>query len=235
MRTAPYAPIMALALLACSGTAPAAVVINEVDYDQPGTDTAEFIELFNTGTNGVNLADYALSLINGTTGSSYLTIALNNVDIAAGAYYVVCGNAASVVNCDQEASRASNLIQNGAPDGVALLTAGIVTDALSYEGDVGGPYAEDGGSSLADSNTQDYVGLSRIGNGVDTGSNSADFALSCISPGAANTNTASDCSAPAVATVPEPAGSWLLSVGLGALVLMQIGLRRLALGKPGCR
>ncbi len=34
----------------------AAVVINEIDYDQPGTDTAEFIELFNSGSSAVSLA-----------------------------------------------------------------------------------------------------------------------------------------------------------------------------------
>ena len=36
-------------------TSNAAVIINEIDYDQPGTDTAEFIELFNSDTSEISL------------------------------------------------------------------------------------------------------------------------------------------------------------------------------------
>src|SRR4029079_11644454 len=47
----------AWSLLALSARAASAqVVINEIDYDQPGTDTAEFVELKNVGTISVNLS-----------------------------------------------------------------------------------------------------------------------------------------------------------------------------------
>jgi hypothetical protein len=54
------------------------IVINEIDYDQPGTDTAEFIELENIGSEAVNLGGVTLDLVNGTGGgaSIYQSIAL---------------------------------------------------------------------------------------------------------------------------------------------------------------
>ena len=38
--------------------ASAQLVINEIDYDQPSTDTAEFIEIKNTGATSVNLGGW---------------------------------------------------------------------------------------------------------------------------------------------------------------------------------
>ncbi len=60
----------------------AAVVINEIDYDQPGTDTAEFIELFNSGASAVSLDNYSVDLINGSNSSSYRSIDLSGFSIA---------------------------------------------------------------------------------------------------------------------------------------------------------
>ena len=54
----------------------ATIVINEIDYDQPGTDTAEFIELYNSGLSPVSLDNFAIELINGSNSSSYRTINL---------------------------------------------------------------------------------------------------------------------------------------------------------------
>jgi len=41
------------------------LVINEVDYDQPGTDLAEFVEIYNSGASPVSLQDISLVLPNG--------------------------------------------------------------------------------------------------------------------------------------------------------------------------
>lgn len=49
-----------------------ALVINELDYNQVGTDTAEYIELYNEGTTAVQLSDYTLYFINGA-GESFDT------------------------------------------------------------------------------------------------------------------------------------------------------------------
>ncbi|MGA9534211.1 MAG: hypothetical protein WBR18_15950, partial [Anaerolineales bacterium] len=42
------------------------LVINEVDYDQPGTDMAEFVEIKNTGESAVDLSLATLVLVNGS-------------------------------------------------------------------------------------------------------------------------------------------------------------------------
>ena len=43
------------------------LVINEIDYDQPGSDTAEFVEIVNVGSSGVNLTGVDLVLVNGSS------------------------------------------------------------------------------------------------------------------------------------------------------------------------
>ena len=83
-----------LGLLALSGSitysSHAALVINEIDYDQPGIDTAEFIELYNSGASSISLDNFSVELINGTNSSSYRTIDLNGFNISASGYFVMC-------------------------------------------------------------------------------------------------------------------------------------------------
>ena len=82
------------------------LVINEIDYDQPSTDTAEFVEIKNNGSTAVSLSGWTLELVNGNGGGAaiYGTIALPAVSLAAGDYFVVCANAATVPNCDLDDS-----------------------------------------------------------------------------------------------------------------------------------
>lgn len=47
--------LVLVAALALAGSAQAQLVINELDYDQPGTDTAAFIELKNVSRGSLNL------------------------------------------------------------------------------------------------------------------------------------------------------------------------------------
>jgi hypothetical protein len=123
-------------------SAPSPVVINEIDYDQPGTDAAEFIELYNASSSPVNLGTWTLELVNGNGDTVYKTITLPDVELVPGGFYVVCSNAATVENCDLDASPDTNLIQNGALDAVGLSDSGTLMDAVSYEGDTGAPYTE---------------------------------------------------------------------------------------------
>jgi hypothetical protein len=123
------------------GEATAVLVINEVDYDQPSTDTAEFIEIKNIGTAIAGLNDYTLELVNGTGGGAdvYAQIVLSPATLPPGGYFVVCGNAANVANCNLDTTPDTNLVQNGAPDAIGLRLNGELIDVISYEGDTGAP------------------------------------------------------------------------------------------------
>lgn len=177
------------------------LVINEIDYDQISTDTAEFIEIKNVSTDTVNLGAYQLLGVNGATTTIYRTIDLPNVDLAPGDYYVVCENNITVVNCDLDVSPDTDLIQNGAPDAVALRLGASIIDAVSYEGDTAAPYIEGSGTTQADPNNVANIGLSRFPDGIDTNQNNSDFSLRCITPGATNTSASENCEAPTAITL----------------------------------
>jgi predicted extracellular nuclease len=169
---------------------PAAVpqlVINEVDYDQPSTDTAEFVEIRNNGSTAVSLSGWTLELVNGDAGGAviYDTIVLPAVSLAAGDYFVVCANAATVSNCDLDDGPDSNFIQNGSPDAVGLRFNGNLIDAVSYEGNTGAPYTEGSGTGLVDT-AAGSESISRCPDGADTNVNNVDFAVAGSTPGAAN-------------------------------------------------
>jgi predicted extracellular nuclease len=175
------------------------LVVNEIDYDQPGTDAAEFLEIKNVSGAPVDLTGHSVELVNGTGGGAavYQTIALRSTTLAAGDYFVVCANAATVANCDLDVAPDTNLIQNGAPDAVAIRLGSTVVDTVSYEGDTGAPYTEGSGVGLEDDPSLADRGISRCADGVDTDQNNADFLFASATPGAAN-----DCPAP-----PPPFGA----------------------------
>jgi predicted extracellular nuclease len=196
-----------------------ALVINEVDYDQPGTDGAEFVELKNVGSTSLDLSAYTLELVNGNGATAYQSFPLPALQLAPGDYFVLCGDAANTPDCDLDVSPDTNLIQNGAPDAVVLVSGGEVVDALSYEGSVPGA-VEGTGFGGGDDNSTPYLGLSRLPDGFDSDDNSVDFSLRCISPGAANLATTTDCDAPGtqVLEIWEIQGSGLASPVAGTTV-----------------
>ncbi|MGH3070990.1 MAG: ExeM/NucH family extracellular endonuclease [Gaiellaceae bacterium] len=176
------------------------LVINEVDYDQAGTDASEFFELKNVSGATINLDAYRVELINGSTSALYLTVDLPNVDLAAGDYFVVCANTTTTANCGQDVTPDTNLIQNGDPDGLRLMLGTTAIDALSYGGDTAGA-TEGSGAGLDDTAAGDES-LSRCPDGADSDVNNADFSLKAFSPGAANV-----CGTP---PPPEPTGPTLV-------------------------
>ena len=102
--------------------------INEIHYDNIGKDTGEAIEV--AGPAGTDLSGWALALYNGRNGALYRTKSLSGVipDQTNGFGTISFGFAKS--------------IQNGAPDGIALVANGKIIQFLSYEGTftaVGGP------------------------------------------------------------------------------------------------
>jgi len=172
---------VSLSLPAAASAASTTLVINEVDYDQPSIDTAEFLELTNVSASAIDLGPYTVELVNGSGAGVYQTIDLPAFSLEAGDQYVVCANAATTANCDLDVAPDSNLIQNGAPDAIGVRLGATLVDALSYEGDTGAPYTEGSGTGLADTADE---GLSRCGS--DTDENNVDFLLRAITPGAAN-------------------------------------------------
>lgn len=97
------------------------VFINEIHYDNVGGDVGEAIEV--AGPAGTNLSGWSLVLYNGTGGASYNTLNLSGTIP------------------DQQSgfgtlsfTYPANGIQNGSPDGVALVNGTTVVQFLSYEG-----------------------------------------------------------------------------------------------------
>ncbi len=206
--------------LVLTGGAAHAIVINEVDYDQPGADTSEFIELYNNSDISLSLDGYRLELVNGNNGSVYRNIDLTGFALNANSYFVVCDNATLVLNCDYDFTSSAGWIQNGAPDAVALLNGSTLIDAISYEGELL-PYTGGSATTLADSNSI-ITSLSRIPDGMDSHNALIDFQLGCITPGSTNIVGDGDCSVQSVSAVPIPAAAWLFISGLiGVLGLVR--------------
>jgi len=194
----------ALILLLSATLVMAQIVINEIDYDQDGTDAAEFLELKNVSANTVDLDGWVVELVNGSGGGAvvYLSIALPAYSLAAGDYYVICANTANTIHCDLDVTPDTNLIQNGAPDGVGLRDPNnILIDAVSYEGDTGAPYTEGSGVGLVDDPAIAYSGISRYPDGVDTNQNNVDFSPRCITPGEANDSLDANCLQPVTTSI----------------------------------
>ncbi len=108
----------------------AAVFINEIHYDNAGTDAGELVEI--AGPAGTDLTGWTLWLYNGSGGAVYGSTALSGVIPGRQNGYGALAF-----------SYPSNGIQNGSPDGMALTApGGTLVLFLSYEGSftaAGGP------------------------------------------------------------------------------------------------
>jgi hypothetical protein len=173
--------------------------INEVDYQQPGADDAEFIEIYNPTAAPIDLSGYVLQIVDAPPGPWVVReLPLPAVDLAPGDYFVVCGDAANVFNCDLDVDPSVDLVFDGSPSAVAIAFAPVdglqptVVDTVSYGGDVPG-YTEGSGLLAGDNDTDDFFGISRWPNGVDTDSNSVDFSGRCHTPGLENIEQSSNC------------------------------------------
>jgi DNA/RNA endonuclease G (NUC1) len=111
-----------LALLIGGFASAQSVRLSELHYDNTGTDVGEAIEI--SGPVGLDLTGWSVLLYNGSGGGIYDTRLLS------GPIPATCGNRGVVVLNFPE-----NGLQNGSPDGVALVNAGgTVVEFLSYEG-----------------------------------------------------------------------------------------------------
>jgi len=106
------------------------VFINEIHYDNTGTDAGEAIEI--AGPAGTDLTGWSIVLYNGSNGAVYDT------DVLAGSIPDQVDGYGTI-----SLSYPVNGIQNGSPDGIALVDPlSAVVQFLSYEGTfaaVGGP------------------------------------------------------------------------------------------------
>jgi hypothetical protein len=146
----------------------AKLVIDEIDYDQAGTDHDGFVEIANVGDEAATLDGIAIVLVNGGDSTEYRRLALTGT-LAAGGHFA----------WDTDP-------QNGTPDGVALVDTGKGTllDALSYEGEITAAVIDGATFNLvegtvlpaevADSNTVEGS-LSRIPDGQDTNNAASDW------------------------------------------------------------
>ena len=167
------------------------LLINELDVDQVGLDTAELIELF--AVESVDLWGIAVVLLNGgvTPGQEYGRIDLSSLgSLEAGTCCVLAGSGVQVpapgVKYTPPGWESSNRIQNGPSDAVLLwdTVARKVIDTVSYAGIlhramIAGEAAEvdatEGAAGApADSNST-HGSIGRVPNGQDTGQNGLDF------------------------------------------------------------
>ena len=101
----------------------AGLVINEIDSDTPGTDTVEFVELYDGGSGNTPLDGLVIVFYNGNGDVSYRAIDLDDYSTNAEGFFVI-GNA-GVPNVDLVFTNDNNNLQNG-PDAVALYEGSAV-------------------------------------------------------------------------------------------------------------
>lgn len=121
-----------------------AVVINEVDADTPGSDAAEFVELFDGGLGNTPLDGLVLVFYNGgSTDASYRAIDLDGLSTNGDGYFVAGNSSVPGV----QITFPGNGLQNGEdavalyfgdatdfPNGTGITTDGLI-DALVYDSD----------------------------------------------------------------------------------------------------
>jgi predicted extracellular nuclease len=158
------------------------VFINEIHYDNTGVDTGEFVEI--AGPAGTSLTGYQIILYNGSNGQSYDTKNLS------GSIPNQSNGFGTVLLSYPDTAQGT--MQNGAPDGVALVLNNVVQQFLSYEGSF---TATNGPASTL---TSTNIGVSENGSGpvgdslrlVGSGTGYSDFTWAPsapATPGAVNT------------------------------------------------
>jgi predicted extracellular nuclease len=189
--------LLAEAATACT---PTTVFINEIHYDNDGGDVDETIEI--AGKAGIDVSGYTLVLYNGNSGGVYGTRTFPSEVLADSS------NGFGFLSFQF----AANGIQNGSPDGIALVDGNSdVVQFLSYEGSftatdgpAAGMISTDIGVSETSSTPIGYS-LQLVGNG----NSYTDFtwqAPSAASFGVTNAGqTITSCGGPPVAAAPGTA------------------------------
>lgn len=190
------------------------LVINEVDADTPGTDSAEFIELYDGGVGNTALNGYTLVFYNGGNDLSYRAIDLDGYSTSASGYFVVGNSGVPLTavtfptNTLQQGADAVALFlgdATGFPSGTPVKTANLL-DAMVYDTgqaddsglltllNAGQPQINEAGGNDAAAHSNQ-----RCPNGSGGQRNSSAYVQAPPSPGAANS-----CSAVTPSATPTP-------------------------------
>jgi len=197
-------PIILIFLFFFHTTAFAQVFINELDSDTAGSDTLEFIELFDGGRGHTSLDSLVLVFYNGSTNKSYKTFDLDGWNTNADGYFVL-GNPA-VENVDLQFPNGT--LQNGAdavalyfgrsadfPNGTPLTTENLV-DAIVYDTNdaddpelltllnTGQPQVNED-----DAGDKDHHSAQRLPNGTGGARNTESYTALLPTPGIENTES----------------------------------------------
>ena len=220
-----YSPVLSLAS--------DSVVINEVDAETPGTDTAEFVELFDGGKGHTDLDGLVLVFFNGQDDQSYRTFDLAGYQSSDEGYFIL-GNE-SVAGVDL--SFADNVLQNG-PDAVALylgqagdfpngtaVTTTNLLDALVYDSDdpddagllillqAGQPQVDEDSRDLAE-----FHSNQRCPNGDNAQRQTEGYRQDLPTPRAANTCPVAADQAPEVSSTSPPSAA--TGVGINSNIMI---------------
>ncbi len=122
---------------------------SEIHYENADDDVAEQIEI--EGPAGTDLTGWSIVLYNGNGGAMYDTRALS------GSIPATCTDRGVVV-----ASYPTNGIQNGSPDGFALVHGTEVVQFLSYEGTMQATDGPAAGMTSTDINAEESGGTSQV-------------------------------------------------------------------------
>jgi uncharacterized repeat protein (TIGR02059 family) len=140
-----YAGLSGAGALKFTAAAGTPVFISEIHYDNTGTDTGEGVGIF--GPAGTNLSGWTVVPYNGSNGQSYTPI----------------GSLSGSIDNENssgfgELTFAISGLQNGAPDGLALVNStGQVVQFLSYEGTLAATNGPAQGLTSTD------IGVSQVG------------------------------------------------------------------------
>jgi hypothetical protein len=175
------------------------LVLNEIDYDQTGTDAAEFVEIYNPTPAAVVMTGMAVLLYNGgtagVTATEYARVALTGT-IPAGGYVVI--GPPGFAGATFFWPGATGQLQQGPNDGVLLfnVATSAVIDVATYGGGSVStvttaapatmiPIAPEGAATIGNDTVAGSLG--REPTGCDRDSPVADWMVDAApSPGAAN-------------------------------------------------
>lgn len=183
--------------------------INEIHYDNAGSDVNEMVEIVLETPGAYTLSDFTVTLYNGNVGTPYESVTLDQFTTGdnINAFYIY--------------SLYISGIQNGAPDGISLDYQGTLIQFLSYEGTF------TASSGPANGVTSNDIGVNETGSTADSeslqlggnGTAYADFtwnAPATATPGSFNNGQSiGGVSLPTILTAPSVLTGFLYQTGSG--------------------